>query len=154
VLFIEDCFPLLVTVSAPTFDETELRSMTEGFERCFARGEKYALVSVRPSNVAMPGPNERRRIAAWANHPRVQESMRRLCVGTAVVVQSPLLRAGLSVFTAIFNPAVRIEPVASSQKGIDYCITQLLKQGVRLQKPGDLVRFEAVRAIEAALAGR
>ena len=149
--FIDDWFPVLIAVSAPQFDDAELRSMTEGFERYFVRGEKYALLSVPPKNAKMPGPTERQRIASWANHPRVLEVIKRLGVGTAVVVPNPVLRAGLAVFTAVFNPALRIEPVASADKGIDYCVAQLQKHGVRLSKPGDLIRFEAVRAIDTAL---
>ena len=152
--FIEDWFPVLISVSAPKFDEAELRSMIDGFDRYFTRGERYALLAVPPKNVAVPGPSERQRIAAWANHPRVLEVIKRLCVGTAVVVPNPLLRAGLSVLTAVFNPAFRIEPIASAEKGIDYCVAQLNSQGVRLSKPGELIRFEAVRAIDAALAGK
>jgi hypothetical protein len=58
--FIDDWFPLVATVSAPQFDERELKSMVEGFERYFERGERYTLITVSPRNFARRDATARR----------------------------------------------------------------------------------------------
>ena len=46
VQIFEEDFPLLISLSPPAFDEEKVRLLTEGFEKFFERGQRYALLSV------------------------------------------------------------------------------------------------------------
>jgi hypothetical protein len=113
VRFFDGSFPLVVTVTDKNFDASEVRLMAEGFERYFERGERYAVLAVAPRNVPAPGPLERTLIGEWANHPRVRDFSRRLCVGTATVLGSPLTRVAFSVIMAFGKPPSPVEAVAT-----------------------------------------
>lgn len=136
-----------MTVSAPVFDKAEVQSMADGFERYFGRGERYAVLSVPARGSTVPGPRERALIAEWAGHPRVRDFSKRLCVGSATVVSSPLSRAALTVITAIWKPPSPIEAVPSVARGLDYCLGRITAERLPLLKPVDLVRHELLNAL-------
>lgn len=140
--FIDECFPLIITISAPTFDDKEVKSMAEGFERYFARGERYAVLSATPRNAPAPGQRERRLIAEWANHPRVRDYSKRLCVGSATVAANPLTRAALSVIMAVWKPPAPFEIAPTLEKGLDYCLRRIQEERLAMSKPHELVRYE------------
>lgn len=146
--FVDDAFPLIITISNPVYDANEVRAMSEGFERYFSRGERYAVLSVSPRNAPMPGPRERELIATWANHPRVKDFSKRLCVGSATVAANPLARATLTVILAIFKPSAPHEVVSTPEKGLDYCLKRIQEERLTLSKPIDLIRYE-MRALLA-----
>jgi len=149
--FIDDAFPLIITVSAPTFDAAEVKSMSDGFERYFARGERYAVLSATPRNAPAPGQKERRMIAAWADHPRVRDFSKRLCVGSATVAANPLTRAALSVIMAFWKPAAPFEIAPSVEKGLDYCLQRIQEERLTMSKPQELVRYEMLRLLADAV---
>jgi hypothetical protein len=151
VRFIDDCFPLIVTISAPNFDQAEVKSMADGFERYFARGERYAVLSATPRNAPPPGQRERRMIADWANHPRVRDYSKRLCVGSAVVTPNPLARATLSVIMAFWKPPTPYEIAPNHEKALDYCLHRIQEERLALSKPLDLVRYEMLRVLHDAI---
>jgi hypothetical protein len=147
VRFIDDCFPLIVTISAPVFDAAEVRAMADGFEPYFARGEQYAVLSAQSRNAPVPGARERKMIAEWANHPRTLDFSRRLCVGSAVVVGNPLTRATLSIIMSIWKPASPFQPVSTVEKGLDYCLGRIHAEGLKVSKPIELIRYEILREV-------
>jgi hypothetical protein len=146
--FIDDAFPLLVTVSAPIFDEAEVRSMADGFERYFARGERYAVITASSRGAPMPEPKERRAIANWANHPRVRDFTKRLCIGAATIVEGTMARATLSVIMAIWKPAMPLEIVPGLDPALDYCFRRLREEHMTLHKPPDLIRYELLALLK------
>ncbi|HEX2860554.1 MAG TPA: hypothetical protein VHN79_02895 [Lacunisphaera sp.] len=146
--FIDDWFPLIATINAPLFDEHELKSMADGFERYFERGERYTLITVSPRNAPAPGPRERKMIAEWANHPRVRDFSKRLCVGSATVITNPVARAALTVITALWKPASPLEVVPSIAKGLDYCLRRVQEERLALPGPADLARYQLQRILE------
>jgi hypothetical protein len=148
LLFIDDAFPLIITVSGPVFDADEVRAMADGFERYFARGERYAVLSASPRSAATPGQRERKLIADWAGHPRIRDFSKRLCVGTATVAQNPITRAALTVIMALWKQAAPVEIVPGVAAGLDYCLRRLREENVAMSKPFDLVRYEMLRRLE------
>lgn len=151
VRFIDECFPLIITISAPTFDEAEVKSMADGFERYFARGERYAVLTATPRNAPAPGQKERRQIADWANHPRVRDYSKRLCVGAAMVTPNPLARATLSVIMAFWKPPNPYEIAPSFDKALDYCLRRIQEERLSTNKPVELVRYEMLRLLQDAV---
>ena len=149
--FIDDAFPLIITISSPNFDANEVRSMSDGFERYFARGERYAVLSATPRNAPAPGQKERRMIAEWADHPRVRNFSKQLCVGSATVASNPLTRAALAVIMAIWKPAAPFEIAPSVDKGLDYCLRRIREERLPMAKPLELVRYEMMQLLRDAI---
>lgn len=139
---------MLATISAPLFDEREVKSMADGFERYFERGERYTLISVSPRNAPVPGSRERKLIAEWANHPRVRDFSKRLCVGSATVVTSPVARAALTVITSLWKPVSPMEVVPSIAKGLEYCLRVAQQERLALPGPADFVRYQLQQLLE------
>jgi len=139
--FLDDAFPLIVTVSGPVFDAAEVRALADGFERYFARGERYAVLSTSPPSAPPPGQHERKMIAEWANHPRVRDFSKRLCVGSATVVHNAISRAALTVITSLWKPAAPLEVVPNVERGLDYCLRRIREERLPVSKPLDMMRY-------------
>ena len=146
--FIDDAFPLVITVSAPVFDAKEVQSMADGFERYFARGERYAVLTTSPRNAAVPAHLERKLIGDWANHPRIRDFSKRLCIGSATVVHNTLSRAALSIIMAIWRPPSPFEIVPSLERGLDYCLKRIREERLPTTKSLDLVRYEMLALLK------
>ena len=116
--------------------------MADGFERYFARGERYAVLSTSPRSAPVPAHAERKAIAEWANHPRIRDFSKRLCVGSATVVHNALSRAALSIIMAIWKPPSPFEIVVSFDRGLDYCLTRIREEKLPISKSLDVVRYE------------
>jgi len=151
VRFIDHCFPLIITISAPVFDANEVKAMADGFERYFARGERYAVLSTSPRNAPAPGQHERRLIAEWADHPRVRSFSKQLCVGSATVTANPLSRAALTVIMAFWKPPNPFEVAPSIEKGLDYCLRRIQEERLAVSKPHDLMRYEMLQLLRDAI---
>jgi hypothetical protein len=80
VRFVEITFPLIVSVRGTATASSEFDEMLAGFERYFLRGERYALILYTAEGGDLPGARNRKRIAEWANQPRVRALSARLCV--------------------------------------------------------------------------
>lgn len=140
--FIDEAFPLLVTVSGPSLDDAELREIAAGYEQYFARGERYANLTITPRNARLPGPAERKLIADWANRPHVVSYTKSLCVGSAAVVQSPLARGVLVALQWLWTPPIPFLSVGTVAEGIDFCVERLAAEGVPLRRPASIVKLE------------
>lgn len=151
MLVLEDYLPLVVCVSGSSFDATELKVMMDGFERVFARGERYAVLFVPQPGVRIPGPQERQALAAWANHPRVVEISKRLCVGTAAIVANPLFRVALSAIVSFQPLHSRVYPVSTLDRGLEQCFEWLESQRVPLGKPAGLLQYEVRARVQELL---
>lgn len=149
--FFHEYLPLVVVVSGMRIDAVELRAMSDGFETVFARGTRYAVLFVPLPGMEIPGPQERQELSAWANHPRVVDFTKRLCVGTAAVVHSPLFRVALSAVTAFRPVHARVAAVPSVELGIEHCLARLEAEHVALGKPGGLLQYEILQKVNAVL---
>jgi hypothetical protein len=139
---LEEHLPLVVCVSGMSFDASELKVMVDGFEKVFARGERYAVLFVPQPGVRIPGPQERQALSDWANHPRVVDISKRLCVGTAAIISNPLFRVALSAIVSFQPIHSRVYPVQNVERGLELCLGWLETQGVPLSKPAGLIQYE------------
>ena len=147
-----ECFPLLIGVAPLRYDASTLRQMNDGFEAYFQRGQPYAFVSVQPEGSTTPGAAERKLLMQWLESPRVQHYARELCVGSAVVVDGPLMRGALTAVLWFWKPPFPLEAVKTPEGGIDYCIAQLTQRGVPLPTSAHVLGARAVHVLAAALA--
>jgi hypothetical protein len=74
------------------YSEQEFKEMVAGYDALFARGDRYALITYTPDGGELPGAKERKRIAEWAESPRVRDLSKKLCVGSATIVENALMR--------------------------------------------------------------
>ena len=148
---IDDYFPLLVAVPRPTFDVAEVQSMMDGFERYFQRGERYAVLTIVPRSLPIPGQVERKMIGEWVGHPRVRDYTKRLCVGSATLIANPLARAAHTIIMAFGKPAAPHETVPTLERGLDYCIDSIREAGLPVSQPLELMRYQLIRELRDLL---
>ena len=133
--FVEITFPLLVAISEKAYTPREFDEMVLGYERYFQRGERYALITWTPDGGELPGALARKRIADWANEPRVREMSARLCVGSSAVVPSAASRAAMTALLWFWKPASPLKLCATPTQAIDWCLDRLLAEGLSVRHP-------------------
>jgi hypothetical protein len=144
VRFIEDYFPLIVTVSANQVDAKEVQQLSEGFERFFNRGERYAVLNLMPADFKIPDAGARTLMAKWVSHPRVRDFAKRLCVGAATVQPNLLYRVAFNIVMAFDKPATHIECVATLERGIDHCLESIRSARLSTTRPFEMIRYELI----------
>ena len=143
--FVDTTFPLIVSVGSNAYDQAELDDMIRGFENYFARDERYALLNFTPGKPTVPDARYRRLIAGWANQPRVRDLSRKLCVGSATVVQGPLTRAALTAILWLWTPPSPHCSVATPREGVEWCLDKLLLSGITISCSRDQVHAQLAR---------
>jgi hypothetical protein len=142
--FVYDALPLLVVVHAARFDESEMREMVAGYEGCFSRNERYAVLTVAPNLFVHLGAAERKLISDWVNQPHVREASKRLCVGSATVAPSAVARGAMTAICWFWTPPLPFHMVSTVEEGIDFCAERLREQNMTLPRPIASVRLEIV----------
>ena len=146
--FIEDCFPLLVTIGPKRWDPGEIEQMTQGFERYFVRGERYATLHVSPKDADAVGANDRKLIVDYANNPRVKEFSKKLCVASATVIENTLMRGTLTAIQWFWTPAAPFKAVANVEAGVDYCLDALARARLPLPRSAAAIRLEILKQLK------
>jgi hypothetical protein len=149
--FIGDTFPLLMCIAPRRYDAASVQQMADAFEPYYARGERYAVLSVQPPDSIAPGPAERKLITDWVSSRRVRENAARLCVGAAAVTPGSVLRGALTAIMWFWTPPFPLKPVATSVEGIEFCVAQLLQAGVSLQQDEEMLKRKAAEALASIL---
>jgi hypothetical protein len=151
VELLDDFFPLLVSLSGPRVDATEVRQMSECFEKVWRRGERYALLSLTPRNFELPDGAGRRLISEWIHHPRVRDFTRRQCVGAASVNDGVLYRIVFKVIMTFDRPVTEMRCVPTLQEGLDFCVQRMQRERLPFDRPADLVRHELLKRLSDRL---
>jgi hypothetical protein len=148
VRFVEDFFPLLFAVSPEDgYDENVIRVMSAGYERFWARGDRYALISLSSSRGSVVNARGRRLITDWANSPRVRAMSKEFCVGSATIVTSALARGALTAILWLWTPATPHEAVSTPEEAVDFCLKKLAQAGVKLPRSAEVLREEALASL-------
>lgn len=148
--FVLDVFPLVVSVGARTQTEAEFDEMVAGFDRLFERGDRYALINHTPDGAEVPNARARKRIADWADSPRVRSFSKKLCVGSATIVQSQLARGALTAIMWLWKPVAPHKIVTNPVDAVDWCLDRLTAENV----PMTFTRGEAMTKLESKAFGR
>lgn len=141
--FIDDGFPLILSIGPRVWQDSTIDEMAAGYERYFARGERYALISASPRGSVF-GAKHRKQVADWSNSPRVRQKSAELCVGSATLVHDALSRGALTAVLWLFKPAAPHEVVATPQEGVDWCIAKLQAAGIALPRSAAGLRSAAL----------
>lgn len=151
MLFVEDAFPLIVTVNARCFDEVEARSMADGYQRYFKRNQRYAVLSVSPRDAEPVGAKARKAVAEWLGRKDVQVQARALCVGAASVVEGAIARGALTALLWLWTPPMPLRPCATLDEGLDYCFECLTAEGLSLPRSEAQIRRETLERLRKLL---
>lgn len=122
------------------------------YEKLFARGERYVLITDTLGHEGNVFAKERRAMADWANQPRVRAASSRLCVGTATVVTSPAQRALLTGLLWFWSPSSPLHVVGTSDEAIDWALAKAAEAGLVLSTSPEGVRSTLRRALASARA--
>ena len=145
--FIDNWFPLIVTVREGSFDPAEMDQMAAGFERYFRRAEAYAVLNTARLGANAPDARARLRIAQWGNAPRVRQLSRLLCAGTASVLTFPWERRALTALSWLWTPSAPHQAVATVDDGLAYCLDCLARRGVDLPRDRETFRIDIQRML-------
>ncbi len=146
--FIEEVYPILITVAPPEgVDATYIRDMAAFFERQWKLKRRYALISASASGNAGASAHGRKLIVDYANSPRVRAMSKEFCVGAATIVPNAFARGALTALLWLWTPPTPHYAAAAAEDAADYCIGQL--EAARIALPGGAAALRA-RAIELA----
>jgi len=145
--FIDNWFPLIVTVREGSFDPAEMDQMAAGFERYFRRAQPYAVLNTARLGANAPDARARLRIAQWGNAPRVRQLSKLLCAGTASVLTFPWERRALTALSWLWTPPAPHQAVASVEDGLSYCLDCLARRRVELPRDRETFRIDVQRML-------
>jgi hypothetical protein len=143
IRFIDDCFPLVLSMGPRVWQDTTIDDMAAGYERFFARGERYALISAAPRGSVF-GAKHRKQVADWSNSPRVRQKSGELCIGSATLARDALSRGALTAVLWLFKPPSPHQVVATPEEGVDWCIAKLQAAGIALPRSAAGLRSAAL----------
>lgn len=147
--FMEETFPLIVCVAPKEWDEGQVEKMIAAWERYFARGERYALLSHAPRGGGLANAKLRRRIADWANEPRVRTISAELCVASSNVVRDPFSRAAARALLWFWKPPCPYQTSGAPSEALDWCLTRLRAARVSLGRTEDDLKQRILPVLEA-----
>jgi hypothetical protein len=147
VRLIDLAFPIVLVVMPGTWTREVLDATFEEYEKLFARGERYVLITDTSDEEGNVFAKERRAMADWANQPRVRELSARLCVGTATVVSSPAQRALLTGLMWFFHPASPLHPVGTLDEATTWALAKAKEAGLTLRSTPEQVRITLRREV-------
>jgi hypothetical protein len=145
--FIDNWFPLIVTVREGSFDEAEMEQMATGWERYFRRAEPYAVLNTARIGATAPDARGRLRIAQWGNLPRVRQFSKLLCAGTATVMTFPWERRAATALSWLWTPPSPFRSVSSVDEGLAYCLAALVERGADLPRDPEMFRIDVQRML-------
>ena len=121
--FLDHTFPLVTIVPPAVYDEQAVRSVIEGCERNFARGERFAMITTAPQGV--PDARTRKVLTEWSNAPAVRRKTKELCVGAATVLPNPVARGIMTAVLWVWSPPAPHEVSDSDASAIDWCLRKI-----------------------------
>lgn len=145
--FIDNWFPLIITIREGSFDAPEVEQMATGFERYFRRAEPFAVLNAARVGANSPDARGRLRIAEWGNVPRVRQLSKLLCAGTATVMTFPWERRALTALSWLWTPPAPHQAVSSVDEGLAYCLARLAQRGAALPREPESFRIDVQRML-------
>ena len=121
------CFPLVLHTMCAGYGREDLEHMFRTYDALMNGERRYAIVIHFPLDVAMMQAAERKLVADWWL-PR-RETIGRMNVMFAMVLESSILRGALTALLWMVQPPNPCRVAASTAEGIDLCIDALKAAG-------------------------
>jgi hypothetical protein len=115
--------PLVYLRMAVGFGDADLESMLRQFELLLYRGQRYTLLVYCDPAAKVMTARQRKMVSEW--YRMRTEQVRRINVGTAIVIDSTLVRGAMTAFNWLIEPIAPQANVATIRDGIDFCIARL-----------------------------
>jgi hypothetical protein len=128
-------FPLVIERFGRDVSDEDIESMIRKFQVMLHGGRRYALLVYCEENANVMGARQRRRVSDW--YREVADQVRRINVGTAVVIESSMVRGAMTALNWLIEPIAQQRNVANLHEGIDYCIRCL--EGAQIQVPHEVI---------------
>ncbi len=136
-------WPLVYVRFPREFSPATMKATIDGFERAYARKERFVVLADGTDIVKFPGPVERKMLSEWTSSPGRREKEKLYTIGTAIVLTSGPMRAMMSAITWVSPPATVQVWKATTQEAIEWCCERLAE-----------AQIPVTAAIEAARASR
>lgn len=124
------CFPLILHTMCAGYGRDDLEYMFRTYDTLMHGKQRYAIVIHFPLDTAMMHAAERRLVADWWL-PR-RETIARMNVMFAMVLESSILRGALTALLWMVQPPNPCRVAASTAEGVDICIDALKAAGETL----------------------
>lgn len=95
------------------------------FDGCFARREKFAMITDATPVRTLPDALWRKRLAAWLNEPAFREKNRLYCVGSANIVTWAPAAGVLTALQWLWKPPAPQYFCPSTPEAIAWCLERL-----------------------------
>jgi hypothetical protein len=144
----EDAWPLvIVTVPArPTVESID--TLTDYFERCFARQRRFSLIIDTRAVHSIPDARWRKHLTDAISVPSFRERERLFNVGSATILASAPVRATLTALNWVWRAASPQFAAPDMPSAVEWCVAQLNAAGVPLgDRLRDLRASLSVRAV-------
>jgi len=100
------------------------------FEGLFARGQRYVVFMDTTALSTIPSAATRHTIGNWQNAHK--EQTKKLCVGTAILISSRLVRGALTAMNWVHEPVIKQYYPNTRREALDWCITTVGEAGLTI----------------------
>jgi hypothetical protein len=123
-------FPLVLVRSPIGVDEDGIRELFARFDELYRAKKRYALVMDTTSTRELPNAKQRKLLADLTK--ACTEEARRWCVGTAMVVDSQLIRHVMTAVAWVAPSPTPTVHLGTLREGVDWACTKLEAEGIEL----------------------
>jgi hypothetical protein len=123
-------FPLVTHTMCEGYGREDLEHMFREYDRLLAGEQRYALVIHFPLSVQMLMAADRKLIADWWIPQR--QRVAAMNIMYAIVLESPLLRGGLTALLWVIQPGNPHKVAATVEEGTSLAVEALVQAGVSL----------------------
>ena len=139
-------FPLVIQRFGRDVHDDDLENMIRRFQVLFHGGRRYALLVYCEEEANVMTARQRKRVSQW--YRECADQVRRINVGTAVVIESALVRGAMTAFNWLVEPVAQQRNVATIHEGLEYCIRCLEAAGIEVPPEVLLLRDAPERRLK------
>jgi hypothetical protein len=128
-------WPVVVLVCPTRLDASWIADLDRKFAPVFARRERFAVITDTAPLASMPSAIERKLLTEWASRPDQAALQKRYNVGSATIVQNPIVRGTLQALYWFWTPGSPQNASRDFDDAWAWCIGQLEAAKVPLALP-------------------
>jgi hypothetical protein len=154
-----DCskWPLVIATCPHELNLDSIGTLTRAFDECFARRERFALITDTRPLTRLPDAIWRRTLGDWLNEPVFRLRTGRYNVGSATIFTSRLTRSTMTAILWVWKPPAPQFAASNMVEAADWCCDMLTRAKVPMspeldawhERERERERGEANQASEA-----